>query len=140
MSNTPTYKSWINMKSRCYAKSDKKYRIYGGRGIKVCDRWKYSFENFLADMGVKPEEFTIDRINSNGDYEPENCRWADIFTQNNNKTNINYVILNGERMGQAQASRILKIHRSAISHRARIKKCTLQESADHFLNKLLNSH
>ena len=82
---SPTYNSWRNMKYRCYLKSTQSYENYGAKGIAVCDRRKNSFSNFLADMGERPEGMTLDRIDSNSNYEPANCRWATPLEQNRNK-------------------------------------------------------
>lgn len=82
---SPTYMSWLAMRDRCYRPTTRSYEHYGGRGIRVCDRWRNSFENFLADMGERPEGMTLDRIDSDGDYTPGNCRWADSITQRANQ-------------------------------------------------------
>ena len=80
---SPEYRSWISMKTRCYNPASNRFYRYGGRGIIVCDRWLYSFENFLADMGPRPKGTTLDRFpNKNGNYEPGNCRWATVKQQN----------------------------------------------------------
>lgn len=85
---SPTYRSWDKMIQRCTNPNDAHYSYYGGRGITVCERWR-KFENFLADMGERPigpgRGFTLDRYpNKNGNYEPDNCRWATWTEQMNN--------------------------------------------------------
>lgn len=82
---TPEYKSWQHLKERCLNPNLRCYKHYGGRGIKVCDRWRYSFESFLEDMGKRPnDKSSIDRIDNDGNYEPSNCRWADQSEQMHN--------------------------------------------------------
>lgn len=84
-SKTPEYESWSAMRTRCVNSKRRDWKDYGGRGIKVCDRWMNSFENFLADMGLRPAETSLDRINVDGDYEPSNCRWATATEQRGNQ-------------------------------------------------------
>lgn len=83
---TPTYRSWASMIMRCFDPRQKSYADYGGRGITVCERWRSSFENFLADMGERPKGKTLDRFpNNDGNYEPGNCRWATPKQQTMNR-------------------------------------------------------
>lgn len=94
---SPTYISWEKMLSRCYREADPAYRFYGARGIKVCDEW-HAFKNFLKDMGERPEGKTIDRIDSKGNYEPNNCRWLTPKEQANNMSRNVRFEYNGKKL------------------------------------------
>lgn len=79
------YNSWTAMIKRCYRPRDISYHLYGGRGIKVCQRWRDSFQHFFNDMGLRPKNTTLDRKDPYGNYEPSNCRWATHLEQAHNK-------------------------------------------------------
>src|SRR3954471_24272296 len=84
---TPTYNSWRGMIWRCENPNASRWKQYGGRGIRVCERWRRSFKDFLADMGERPEGYTLGRIDVNGNYEPDNCQWETQLQQDLNKQN-----------------------------------------------------
>lgn len=116
MSGTRTYKSWHQMHQRCAGKHGKSY--YLDKGIVVCERWN-SFENFFADMGERPINTTLDRIDGEKNYEPGNCRWANNEMQGNNKcTNVRQMVC-GEVLTVAQAARKYNKHISGVRHRLR---------------------
>lgn len=85
MTETAEFKAWTAMKTRCLNENIVGYKYWGGRGITVCPQWLDSFDQFYADMGPRPDGMTLDRIDNDGNYEPNNCRWVNIAAQNRNK-------------------------------------------------------
>lgn len=120
MSTTSEHCIWRSMKNRCHSPGDKGYRLYGGRGIQVCERWRNSFSAFYADMGPRPTaKHSIDRINNERNYEPGNCRWATREEQGNN-TRVNVRLLfQGESLTVPQWARRLGINEDTITWRLR---------------------
>lgn len=110
------YLSWWNMKSRCERPNSKYFSDYGGRGIKVCDRWQ-KFENFLADMGQPPEGQTLERIDNNIGYSPENVRWADRQQQANNRRSNRLIEHGGRTLTLQQWAKETGIKRATIAYR-----------------------
>jgi hypothetical protein len=97
MHKSGTYNSWKGMLRRCFAPNDKRFKDYGGRGITVCDDWRV-FENFLADMGPRPDHsYSLDRKDVNGNYEPSNCRWVIRKVNDRNKRETIYIEFRGVR-------------------------------------------
>ena len=113
---TSIYRIWHHMMQRCYNPKDNDYKNYGGRGIRVCERW-HKFENFFADMGNPPEGMTLDRKDNDGDYCLENCRWATREEQNNNTRKNVWYEHNGERKTIAQWARSMCIKVSTLGMR-----------------------
>lgn len=118
LSKHPLYTKWADMKQRCTNERNKWYKEYGGRGIKVCDRWLNSFENFYTDMkdGYK-KGLTIGRIDNDGNYEPSNCRWETAKQQQRNKSNTNFVDTPGGRMPIFDACEKYGLNRGCIIYR-----------------------
>lgn len=111
-----TYKTWSDMIQRCNNANNTGYRNYGGRGIKVCERW-HTFENFLADMGLRPLGKSLDRINVNGNYTPTNCRWATRQEQAENTRFNRWITYDGRTDTQANWARHFKVHPRSLSRR-----------------------
>lgn len=117
-SGSAAYKSWRAMRSRCESPNHSAYKCYGGRGIKVCERWMV-FENFLADMGEPPAGMTIERINNDAGYSPENCKWATRAEQANNRRGMLLLTLNGETMCLTAWAKRKGINNGTLAYRVR---------------------
>lgn len=128
MARKPTYISWSNMWQRCRNPKHPDHHNYGGRGIKVCERWS-SFENFLADMGERPVGRTLERMNTDGDYEPGNCRWATHREQMRNVRKNLWITHEGETMILTDWSRRLGIDAGTL-RREWLRNGSLQQSID----------
>jgi hypothetical protein len=114
------YQSWTNMRKRCLNPNHKKYAIYGGRGITVCERWS-DFKNFMLDMGRKPDpKFTIERQDVNGNYEPKNCYWISRKDQGRNKRNSVFVTYQGKRMLLLELVEELGLSRQLVYERLKL--------------------
>lgn len=116
---TRLYNIWYNMRNRCNKKSAVDYCRYGGRGIEVCEAWQNSFTPFFewAMANGYRDDLTLDRIDNNGNYCPENCRWADSETQNNNRRSNHYITYSGETLTVSQWARRLGINKVTLQSR-----------------------
>lgn len=117
LSYSKSYSIWRTMKQRCYNVKSKYYYNYGGRGIKVCDRWLTSFENFFADMGNPENGMTIERIDNNGNYCPENCRWANRYEQMRNTRHNVYLTFNNITLCMKEWSKKLGINYKTLQNK-----------------------
>lgn len=117
MSGTREYDRWSDMKSRCYNPASTSYSRYGGRGIKVCDRWLDSFPAFLGDMGRCPDGMSLEREDYNGDYAPENCRWATATEQSNNRRSNARITHDGTTLTISQWATKLGINQHTLRDR-----------------------
>lgn len=116
MRRTSIYRVWSNMKDRCLRGKNRYYKDYGGRGIKVCDKW-LKFEGFFEDMGEKPEGLTLDRIDNDGDYSKENCRWATKNQQANNCRSNLFIEYLGEKKTIGQVAILTGIKYATLRKR-----------------------
>lgn len=122
MTGTPTFKSWCRMIARCCQPGSTGYKRYGGAGIMVCERWK-KFDNFFADMGHRPSGKSLDRFpNKDGNYEPENCRWATAKEQNQNQNKNISITIDGVTNVLSEWARHFKISRNTVVNRI-LKGC-----------------
>jgi hypothetical protein len=113
---SPTYRIWAGMKARCSNPNHPCFHKYGGKGISVCERW-HDYANFLADMGERPGQLQIDRIDPRGNYCPENCRWLSAKDQQRNRTDNRWITANNETLLASDWALRLGIKQSAINNR-----------------------
>jgi hypothetical protein len=104
---------WTGMMRRCYNEESPRFHRYGGRGIGVCARW-HAFENFLADMGPPPLGLTLERVNNDDGYSPENCRWASYVEQNNNRATTRLIAHDGEALSAAEWARRVGVSKATM--------------------------
>lgn len=136
LSTTLEYTTWCKMKHRCNCTTSDVFKYYGGRGIKVCDRWNDSFENFLEDMGERPSpQHTLDRIDVNGDYCPENCRWATRYEQSNNMRKTLIFEYDNKTQSLSDWCNELGINKSAIRAIMRRKNYTFEQAVEYYKKK-----
>lgn len=117
--DVPEYGVWAGMRNRCLNPKVRCYPRYGGRGIKVCERWA-KFENFYLDMGPRPLGTSLDRIDVDGDYSPQNCKWATQKEQQNNKRNNRLLTLNGKTQNSTQWAHEVGLPRHVIKQRIKL--------------------
>lgn len=126
-----TYRIWKSMRNRCNNKRSPRYKDYGGRGIKVCLRWD-DFQNFLDDMGARPKDRSLDRIDNDGDYTPENCRWATSQQQSANQRTAKYYAHEDKRMHMSAWAREFGVTPSALCEY--IKRHGWSNAATHYIS------
>jgi hypothetical protein len=134
MSRTPIFRRWAAIYDRCLNPNDRAFHHYGGRGITIDPRW-LRFENFLADMGPRPDGMELDRIDNDGPYSPQNCRWATRQEQMKNTRRTRLIVLGGKTMCVKDAAREIGIKNDRIAIRVHKKGISHQEAIDYFAAK-----
>jgi hypothetical protein len=122
------------MKTRCLDARSDQYPYYGGRGITLCKRW-HNFDNFLADMGERPEGTELDRIDNEKNYTPDNCRWAGRVMQAQNRRNTAWVMLDNARLCFAEAAAALGVSDKTMQSWRRSNNVSHQEAIDHYASR-----
>ena len=120
LSHQPTYTAWRSMKARCLNPKTASYPRYGGRGISICQIWLDDFVNFLNDMGVRPKGMQLDRIDNNGNYCKENCRWVTAKENSSNRSTNRFIKYNGEEKTVSEWAEIIGISRQGLRYRLEI--------------------
>lgn len=139
LSHTKLWYTYYGMLDRCYDKSDERYNDYGGRGINICDDWKNNFESFATwaiENGYN-DTLTIDRIDNNGDYSPNNCKWSTIQEQSRNRRSNLMIMLNGELMTLMELSETMNIPYKTAYSRYR-EHCVKRKDLDKHANSVVN--
>jgi hypothetical protein len=130
-----TYRIYWGMRERCYHQKCPAYPNYGGRGVTVCDRWLENYDNFVADMGEAPAGLSIDRIDNDGPYYPENCRWADRTTQANNTRSNLILEFNGQKMTLAEIAREAGVNYQGLHDRITYRGASLHGAISSLRNR-----
>ena len=125
LGGTPTYRSWYSMLQRCTNPRDLGWTNYGGRGIKVCDEW-LTIEGFVRDMGLRPVGMSLDRIDTDGNYEPGNCRWATVTEQNRNRT---YNVVNPEKLAAIRCDLAAGLSQKEAADRHGVSQSTVSRAS-----------
>lgn len=117
--HTRLYRIWANIKTRCYNQRDPHFSRWGGKGVKMCEEWKNSFNSFYtwAISNGYTDKLTIDRIDNNGNYTPSNCRWVTVAEQNRNKEHVRFITYNGKRQTIGQWTKELNLGKETIRER-----------------------
>jgi len=128
---SPEWNTWMEIKRRCFNAKCKSYKYYGGKGIKVCDEWVNNYEQFFKDMGKKPfNNYSIDRIDSDKNYSPDNCRWADISTQSNNRGSNRLLTYKNKTLTMAQWAKKIGINYDTLRSRLDRSKWPLNKALE----------